>query len=58
MRAVTISLFDMLWLAEELFGPRDTSYTVHHVGTGNNIPQIIYFDNCPTVSGRCRLALR
>ena len=35
-------LCDMLHMAEDLFGPRDTSYTILHIETGHKIPQIWY----------------
>ena len=37
----------MIHLVEELFGPRDTSYTVYQIETGYEVPQIMYYDNCP-----------
>ncbi len=44
---ISSRLRDMLDLAEELFGQRDTSYIVHHIETGHKTPRIMYFDNCP-----------
>lgn len=37
-------LCDMLHMAEDLFGPRDTSYTILHIELGHEIPQI-WFPN-------------
>lgn len=37
-------LCDMLQMAEKLFGPRDTSYTILHIEPGHEIPKI-WFPN-------------
>lgn len=44
---ISSRLCDMIHHAEELFGQRDESYTVHHIETGHKKPQIMYFNNCP-----------
>ena len=38
-------LCDMLHMAEDLFGPRDTSYTVLHIEPGHEKPQIWFPSN-------------